>query len=575
MLLELKIQNLALIENLRVPFQEGLNVLSGETGAGKSIVIDALNLVLGEHVGSEVIKSGKEKCEVEGIFKAPESRVFQSMLQEADIAQDDHLILYREFSAPKGSLCRVNGRAVPLHFLKKLSLTLADIHGQHEHQSLLHPENHILFLDGFGAGKLTKPLTGLHNLFNRMQEIKTELAALRRDERDMLRETDMAQFQMDEINRAGLKEGEDEELESLILRMSHSEKLKTAAEESFELLSGEQKGISALEHTAKALNILQKAASLDNRLSPLCETLAQAQACLEDVSDELTRYKESIEFDPRTLDQAHERLELIKSLKRKYGSGISEIHAFARNAAEKIKNYSSREEKIAEHEKQLLSLQNDFCREGSAVHKIRKEHAGKLEKTVELELKKLDMEHTQFKIHFSFEEAQDGLPFQGKNARAHEKGFDMVEFLISPNPGEPLKPLAKIVSGGELSRTMLALKSVLAKTDGISTMVFDEIDAGIGGRAAEKIGRKLLDVARDRQVICVTHLPTIASFADQHLCVEKTVENRKTNVAVHVLNSQDKVKEIARMLRGSGVTETTLKDAKELLEKGQECRNRK
>ena len=558
MLAELHVTNFALIDRLDLLFGPGLNILTGETGAGKSIIIDALGLALGERAGSDLIRTGASRATVEAVFNLSQARaeVRQKLVEAGLDSEDDEntLLVTRELSRAGGkSQCRLNGRLMPISLLKEIAEGLVDVHGQHEHQSLLSSDRHIDILDNWAGKDALTLRSEVAALSAQANALKREREQLHTDARERARMLDLYRFQSEEITDAALKPGEEEALTADRCRLANSEKLSAAALESYDLLTGGDRGIGgALDALNAALSSVDHAVALDETLSPVAEALQSAVAYAEDAGRELRVYQETVEFNPERLEELEGRLELLRTLKRKYGDTVEEIIAYGidlTNRLDALENSEAREEKltvaIAENDAMLTSV-------AARLTKLRQKVSLEFSSGIARELGDLGMAATQFEVSL---EAQP----------VTSKGADRVEFLLSPNPGEPLRPLAKIASGGEMSRFMLALKSVLAKTAGIPTMIFDEIDVGVGGRTAQVIGDKLEALARDAQVLCITHLPQIASRSGTHFFIEKQVLDGRTIVSVAPLDSEGRIDEIARMLGGSRRSETVVQHAREML----------
>ena len=558
MLVELHVTNFALIDHLDLTFGAGLNILTGETGAGKSIIIDALGLALGERAGSDLIRTGAVRATVEAVFDlthAPEEVLRKLTEAGLDTDEDDHtLLVTRELARAGGkSQCRLNGRLMPVSVLKEIAEGLVDVHGQHEHQSLLSADRHVDILDDWG-GKEAMALRGeVAAQYTATNALKREREKLQTDARERARTLDLLRFQQEEITGAGLKTGEEETLAADRTRLANSEKLSAAATESYDLLSGGERGSGgALDGLNAALASVEHAAALDETLSPVAEALQNAVAYAEDAGRELRIYQEAVEFNPERLEELETRLDLLRALKRKYGETVEEIIAYGAELTGKLDALEHSEAREAHLTTAIADAEASLVKTAGRLTKLRRSISREFSAGIARELADLGMAATKFEVSI---EAQV----------IASKGADRVEFLLSPNPGEPLRPLAKIASGGEMSRIMLALKSVLVKTGGIPTMIFDEIDVGVGGRTAQTIGDKLAALACDAQVLCITHLPQIASRAGAHFYIEKRVQDDRTTVSVSPLNAEGRIDEIARMLGGSRRSEAVVQHAREML----------
>ena len=549
MLHALHIENLAIIDRLEVAFEAGFNALTGETGAGKSILIDALNLALGERADTSLIRAGAARLRVNAIFELPDDPDLHAHLAELGVEPEDGLLyLSREVQASGRSIARINGQPAPTSALKAIGDRLIDLHGQHEHQSLLKPSSHLEFLDrwlGEPALRLREQVRQTVNALRQTERDLQELTAREREREQML---DLYRFQVDEIRQANLQAGEDEQLETEARRLTHAEKLMALAGNAYDALLGEQ---GAYDQTAAAARNLTEIARIDPSVAAWGEQLDGALAQLEEVARNLRAYAESIEYDPARLEEVIERQELLKRLKRKYGDTIEAVLQYADEAAAKLHALETQTERRAELEAEQARLQAEahtLCEQLSA---LRREGAQRFADAVQAALRTLAMERAQFVV-------------EARPKPMDTTGADSVEFLFSANPGEPPRPLSKIASGGEMSRVMLALKTVLADAAPVPTLVFDEIDAGIGGRTAHAVGEQIAQLAQHCQILCITHLPQIACRASRHLLIEKHTDSAATRVCVHALTGEARVQEIARMLAGAP-TETALQHARELL----------
>jgi DNA repair protein RecN (Recombination protein N) len=564
MLKELSIKNFAIIDQLRVEFGPGLNVLTGETGAGKSIVVDALNLALGERASSDLVRTGSPEAVVEAAFELNGlgSTMVAGILagQGIEAATGEDLIVRRVISAAGKSKVYINGSLANLNTLAELGAHLADIHGQHEHQSLLSVDQQMDMLDSFGD--LLEAREAFAASYQQLHELRKQLAGLEAGEREKARREDLLRYQANEIEGARLKEGEDEELANEQRVLANSEKLAgLAASADATLYSSESSALAALK---RAVMNVRDIASIDNKLAPVLELLNSGRAQIEEAAREVAAYTDRVEFDPNRLEQIGDRLDLIQKLKKKYGGTIREITAFGAAAAAELEKIERSGEEMERLRKEILGLKTGITAKAKDLTKKRTAAAKELEKKVEGELGHLGMKKTAFVVRITQgpgDDTTDGF-------RAGPLGTDRVEFLISPNPGEEPRPLAKIASGGELSRIMLALKTILVEGDPIPTLVFDEVDAGIGGAVADEVGKKLRKIATRRQVFCITHLAQIASMATSHYGVAKAVKKDRTSTEVRLLGERERIDEIARMLGGKTITGTTLKHAEEMIERG-------
>jgi DNA repair protein RecN (Recombination protein N) len=565
MLKELSIRNFAIIDDLRIRFSGGLTIMSGETGAGKSIILNAVNLLLGSRASAELVRSGEKAAELEALFEIGSGSKTAHAMQESGLDVEDGLLIRRRISLKDGNRVYINNRLSTNQALIAITDSLASISGQHAHQGLLKPEQHMNILDQFAGlaekkhrvGRLFRQLTALIQTHDRL--IQTQQ---RQTER-----LDLLRFQENEIKVAALAPGEDEQLEAERRRLKHAEELYAAAYEAIERLHGEDRAITA--QLAEIHHRLEKSAEIDPALQPPVSQLADITYGLEDLVGELQNYLKTIHIDPGRLEGVEERLDTLVKLKRKYGGTIETVLETLASIQADLVDVENIGDRIAETESALTATKEQLVKKAAALSVERQGAAKRLSRRVEKELATLKMAETAFEAKLTTIAADSTSdPRQVDSGRQlTETGWDKAEIMIAPNVGEALKPLAAIASGGELSRVVLALKCILAARDAVETLVFDEVDAGIGGGTAEVVGRKLTELARYHQVICITHLPQIARFADQHLKITKTVSDGRTRTEIQGLDKDDRQKEIARMLGGEKITEATLEHARELLEK--------
>ncbi|MHB0885125.1 MAG: DNA repair protein RecN [Bacillota bacterium] len=567
MLLELSIENFALIEKLRLEFGPGLNVLTGETGAGKSIIIDAVEMVLGGRASAEVVRMGADRALIEALFEAGDGPARMAADEVGAPVEDGTLILVRELPAGGRSTNRLNGRLATAQMVKEVAQYLVDLHGQHEHQSLLRPERHIDLLDSFGGAELTALRDQVAAQHQEWRRLLRELAGFVGDEKDKARRQDILQFQWQEIDGAKLGPTEEEDLDAERRVLAAAEKLfQTAAEAYAVLYEGEDRGGDpVVDRLAKVLSPLEEAAGIDRNLRPLFEAIEAARFQIEEAAREIGRYRDGVEFNPARLDETERRLDLIGQLKRKYGNTVAEVLKYRDEVAAELERLDNAEGHIARLREDIAKARAELGRLCEKLGQIRRQVAQDLEGAVGEELAGLGMERTIFRVQFAESEDPDGVPAGGRTLVAGAKGTDEVEFLFSANPGEPPRPLARIISGGEMARVMLALKAILARVDQVPTLIFDEIDAGVGGLAAHSVADKLARLGQVRQVLCVTHLAQIAAVADRHFAITKTVQGDRTTTAVRRLDGQERVDEITRMLGGTADSRATREHALELL----------
>jgi len=563
MLNSLTIENYALIGKLKIDFDQKLNIFTGETGAGKSIIIGALSMVLGERASSDVVRTGEQKAYVEAAFDITKNRKISKTLKELGIEPDSNLIISREILSAGRTQARINGRAVTQAALRSISKSLIDIHGQHEHQSLLNQETHIDLLDNMGGKQTIKLRNDVSDQYSNLMTLKEELRKLEAGKAEREKNIDYIKYQIKEIDDAAVKDGEDDDLKKQRDILANSEKLTAGAQEIHLLISGSEDG-GTLDKIRIAASRLKELAVVDKSLSKLSKSLDSAFYDLEDVSGEIASYQDKVEHDPAKLEETEERLETINELKRKYGGSIKEVLETRDKLESELEGLKGSDERIEELSSELRAQSTELGRKCEELSAQREKIAKEVEVEVKKELADLNMPKVKFKVEVKVEEDPEGIIVKNKKMKVGPKGIDNVEFLISPNPGEPLKPLAKIASGGEISRVMLALKSILSVADEIPTMVFDEIDVGIGGKTAVQVGGKLSGISKSRQVICITHLPQIASRPGRHIHVSKSVDAGKTHVSVKALEDKERVVEVANLLGGKA-SDSTIEAAKELI----------
>lgn len=563
MLRELHIENFALIHKLTVPLGDGLNILTGETGAGKSIIIDALNQVLGERSSSELVRAGEEKAVISAVMDISSAA---SRLEELGLStRDGSVILQREIYSNGKSQARIDGRPVNVTMLKDIGSVLVEIHGQHEHQDLLNENVHVYMLDAFAGGEILPVKRQYQQKWSELNNYKKELAGLHGDKRERERLLDMLQYQVEEIDKAALKEGEEEKLLAERKLLQNARKLLEVCQQSYQVLYQGESQSPVVQVLASVLSGLKSFRELDGVLEQACAQLEGSLYSVEDAARQLRGFADTFIYDPGRLEEVEQRLDILGDLKRKYADSVAAILAWRDEKANEIAAIRNTEARHA----QLLELIGTAAEKAGELAgeltALRGKAGRELAAAIEAELEYLQMAKTRFCVEIEDCEDEHGIPVQGRFLRASADGTDNVRFMISPNPGEPLKPLAKIASGGEMSRIMLAILNVLAKLRAVETMVFDEIDAGIGGRAAQAVAEKLASVAAKRQVICVSHLPQVTSMADTHLYIYKEAEGDRTITKVTRLDMDGRVEELARMLGGAQVTPATIRHAKEML----------
>ena len=553
MLEHLHIRNVALIKESEISFGDGLNILTGETGAGKSMIIDSLQFALGGRAGKDFLRHGEKQAAVEALFSVQSQALTEKLAENGIVPEEDGtLLITRTLSEAGKSVCRINGSTVTVGMLKEIAEDMIDIYGQHEHQSLLNPVKHIRLLDRFCGAGFGEAMEEYKNSRQRLKDLEKQLTILIGDESQREQRMDMLLFQKEEIEAAELQEGEEDALLEQKKRLSSMERLIRLTGESVTLLyDGDDRAPSACDQLGDALAKLQEAAEYDAALSPLADALADGYAAVEDCARELKREAEEQEADPEELERIEERLQLFYKLKRKYGGSIEAVLEFYEKAVQELEFLSNSSEKAAELSAKKAAEEKRLSALAETLTARRRATAEQVEEQIETALHDMEMKHARF--HIQIEEKADW----------GADGKDKVEFLISANAGEPLKPLAKIASGGEMSRVMLALKTVLVDADEIGTFIFDEIDTGVSGRTARSVGEKMRFLGGKRQLLCITHLPQIAAMADNHFLIEKESDAGETVTRVTALDEEGAVREVARLM--NDVTETTLAAARELL----------
>ncbi len=569
MLKEVIIDNIALIDHLSVRFEGGLAALTGETGAGKSIVLDAIGLLLGGRASTELIRSGYDKGQVLGLFELQKSEAAHTIWAEQGLSwpDDDQVVITREIYLQGKSTARINGRPAALTTLRQVSRHLVELHGQHEHQALFDPRLHLSILDQFGGTEHLQTLDDFRASYDAWSTVSEEIDRLEMNEREQIRLADLWRFQLSEITEAELKLGEDEQLLALRSRLSNAERLFAACQSAYQTLyvgAGRQNSI--LDMLRRVEGELATLTRLDPETAPLQQQFMDCYYQLEDLAQSLGRYQESVVFDPEQLARVEDRLEQVHALKRKYGDSIDEILRYKDTIARSLSELSSREERLAELRQQQIRLHEQMVSVASRLTVSRQHVAGVMQEAVMKELNDLAMPKCRFVVGW--------IAHSDNEWSGCRNGAEGCEFLISANAGEPLRPLVKVASGGELSRIMLALKTVLARTQGTPTLIFDEIDAGVSGHAAQRIAEKLADLADTSQVLVVTHSAQIAAMGEKQYRIEKQVTDNRTVTSVQLLDESQRVGEIARLLAGGTQSELAAQHAGELLRLAGDYRNR-
>lgn len=556
MLEKLTVRGYALIDSVEVEFGGGFNILTGETGAGKSIIIGALGLLFGEKGDTDSIREGKDEAEVSCSLNIAENREAEAWCREKGIKPDEGVLLLRRTvkRSGRGSIF-IQSALMTKQDLQELTSLLVDVHGQHEHQTLFRIENHRILLDRYAGTEESAAV--LHEEFLRLGARKKEFDELIRTERDRLRETDILQFSVNEIEKADLKIGEEEELEQEIRVLSDHEKLFKLIDEIYENTAESRGGSLAKIRTARTA--LAEVARIDETMGELLKRLENAFYEIEDINESIADYRDRVDYSPEKLEQLETRLSLIHGLEKKYGNSVEEVLEYLEKSRSSLSRMENWEEEKAELQREIKQLEKGIYEKASALSDRRARGAKELETKIQESLRHLGMPDAEFSVQLKRKLSENGKPVCGSY------GFDRIEFLISPNKGEPEKPIRQIASGGEISRIMLAIKTVLSETDTVNTLIFDEIDAGIGGEVALEVAEHLNRVARSKQVLCITHLASIAVRADNHIKVEKVMSGDRRVTTIRTLTGDQRIKEIARMLSGDTIRDASLSHAKEML----------
>lgn len=551
MLQELSIKDFAIIDEIQISFQPKMTVLTGETGAGKSIIIDALGLLAGGRGSTEFIRKGEKKAVIQGLFTLPREANTYNILEEYGIdSEDGQIILQRDLYRGGRNICRINGMMVNLATLRKVGETLIDIHGQNEHQELMKPENHIDLLDEYD--KKTSQLRNQYQVvYQNYRKLKLSMEKKEADEKAWVQRLDMLNFQVKEIEEAGLKINEEDELVEEKNKLDNFQAIHDALELSYQILSGEK--IDVVGNLGNAMNELSDVSDLSENLQEINTKISDAFYSLEDAARDISDELDSMEWNGERLNEIEERLELIHQLKRKYGDTIEDILHYHSRIEKELREMENAEQNSEKQERQLSEALEKVKELAIKLSKQRKKSAKKLEKMIHEQLSALYMDKAVFEVKCL------------NNSKLYSKGIDKVEFYIQTNPGEEMGPLAKIASGGELSRIMLALKTIFSQKMGVTSIIFDEVDTGVSGRVAQAIAEKISQISNNSQVLCITHLPQVAAIADNHYYISKSVNDGRTETSLKELDEKQKIREIARMLSGSEITELTLKHVEELI----------
>ncbi|EKJ9012373.1 TPA: DNA repair protein RecN [Listeria monocytogenes] len=560
MLQEMTIKNFAIIESLSLTFQEGMTVLTGETGAGKSIIIDALGLLVGGRGSADFIRHGEERLELQGLFALAEDNLAcrNALIENGIDASDDMVVLERSLFRSGKNSCRINGKLVTTVLLRQIGSKLIDIHSQHEHQELMNEEFHLSLLDRFASDKIKPALTKYQTNFKEYQTIEKEWQNWTKNERELAQRLDMLRFQQQEIENANLQAGEENRLLEQKNILANFEKLNENLQGAYAAIQGEPGG---LEFVGEAMRQMETAASIHTDYKAVSEAISSSYYMLEDSMSQIRQSLDQLEFQPEELNQIESRLNDLNQLKRKYGKTIEDIIQYELEISSEMEKLTDSESHVGHLETKLATLKTELTKQAATLTDIRKKAAVTLEKQIKQELNQLYMEKAIFSVRF-----------EANKMELTELGQDSVVFYMSTNPGEPLKPLAKIASGGELSRMMLALKTIFSRHQGITSIIFDEVDTGVSGRVGQAIAEKIYAVSVGSQVLCISHLPQVAAMANHHYYITKKVQNKRTTTSVTVLKGVEKVEEISRMIAGIEVTELTKQHAKEMIEQAEKVK---
>ncbi|WP_090232330.1 DNA repair protein RecN [Lentibacillus halodurans] len=559
MLTELSIQDFAIIDKISITFNEGLTVMTGETGAGKSIIIDAVQLLAGGRGSVEYVRHGTKKAEIEGLFilDSDTHHIYETAKHYGIDIQDGMVVLHRTMTSGGKSICRVNGKLVTLAILKEFGKHLIDIHSQHETQSLLDADNHIQLLDLYDEKQITKAKNEYMRLFEKLSRLQKRHKELSENEQEISQRFDLLKFQKNEIEQANLVPDEDEHLEEERSQLANFERIYSGLQDAYNALYGEQKGLDWLN---MANHALQNNSDYDTFIAEKAEEMSNHYFLIEELMYALRNYTETLQYDPQRLNEIESRLNEISRLKKKYGATVNDILEYLGKIEEELEEITNKDSHLSKLEQQIDEMYHDAFLEAKQLHDLRKKAAQSLSEDIHKELKDLYLEKASFSVSFDSKEKA------GEHIKLHRNGLDSIHFQISTNPGEPLKQLHKIASGGELSRIMLALKRIFAKHQGITSVIFDEVDTGVSGRIAQAIAEKIQQISSQSQVLCITHLPQVAAMSDTHKRIQKHEKNNRTSTIVEELSKDEKINELGRMITGSTLTDTAKNHATELLE---------
>lgn len=558
MLTELTIRNFAIIDEMSLTFSEGLTVLTGETGAGKSIIIEAIQLLAGGRGSVQYVRHGTNKAEIEGLFIIEQSThpIYQIASQFGIEIEDGMIVLERTITNSGKSICRVNGKLTTLAILREFGQQLIDIHSQHDTQTLMNPQHHIDLLDLFATESLAKTKQEYEKLYHQYLALKKQYEKLSQNEQELSHREDLLAFQLQELTQANLQPQEDIALEEERMQLMHFEKIYLALETAYDALYGEAKAIDWLN---TALNELQEGQELDSFIAEKAEQLANHFYSIEDITHELRDYKDQLVYDQNRLNEIEARLNELNRLKRKYGPTVDEMLQYQVNIEQELEQIQNKDSTLTSLRERMLEVAKDAIVEAQELHTLRKKAAKALEKAIHQELQDLYLKDATFAVKI------DKTLIDEQEPTLHEQGIDRVQFMMSTNKGEPLKPLEKIASGGELSRIMLVLKKIFAKHQAVTSVIFDEVDTGVSGRVAQAMGEKIYEISTESQVLCITHLPQVAAMSDVHKLIEKAEVNGRISTTARDLTEQEKIEELSRMMTGMTITDTAKQHGEQLL----------
>lgn len=563
MLTELSIQNFAIIDQISITFDEGLTVLSGETGAGKSIIIDAIQLLAGGRGSVEYVRHNTNKAEIEGLFsiETKEHPIYEVGKQFGIEITDEQVVLERTITKSGKSICRVNSKLVTLAILREFGKTLIDIHSQHETQSLMDADNHINLLDLYDNEKLKQAKEEYTVIYDKLIQRKKRFKQLNENEIETAHRADLLQFQLNELEQASLELGEDDLLETERDQLANYESIFNALQDSYNALYGERKGLDWLNQAMTSLNDNE---NVDPFIKEKSEEIGNHYFALESMAFDLRNHIDSLEYNPTRLNDIEARLNEINRLKKKYGTTVNEMLEYMAKIEEELEQITNKDSHLSVLVEEIEELEKDALLEAKEIHDLRKRSAVSLTAEIHEELKSLYLEKSTFEIAFE----------DTKHQKLDKNGFDTIRFMISTNSGEPMKELTKVASGGELSRIMLVLKKIFAKHQGVTSVIFDEVDTGVSGRVAQAIAEKIYDISNDSQVLCITHLPQVAAMADSHMFIEKMEKENRTYSKVVELTAKQQTEELSRMITGTKLTKTAEEHAKQMLDLASKFKNK-